>query len=346
MQLNHYRLLGRSGLRVSPLCLGTMTFGTEWGWGADKETSRAIFDRYTERGGNFMDTANRYTEGTSETWLGEFWAGRREQFVLASKYTMMMRPGDPNSAGNQRKNMVQSVEASLRRLKTDYLDLYWMHAWDQLTPIEEVMRAFDDLVRAGKILHIGISNAPAWKVAQANTLAELRGWTAFSGLQVRYSLVDRSVERDLLPMAREFNIGVTPYAALAGGVLTGKYNQTRTGEAKPRLDVTGAAAGITEKRFAIAAEVMKIAGEIGRTPAQVALAWVLAQPGITSPIIGVRTLEQLEDNLASLECEITAEHMARLVEISKLELGYPHDIYSFAHVQKDLSAGTVIERKG
>lgn len=292
-QLNHYRLLGRSGLRVSPLCLGTMTFGTEWGWGADKDECRRMFDLYCERGGNFIDTANRYTDGTSEMIVGELIKDKRERIVLATKYTLMMRENDPNACGNQRKNMVQSVEASLRRLNTDYIDLYWMHAWDQLTPIDEVMRALDDLVRAGKILYIGISDTPAWKVSQANTLADLRGWTPFIALQVEYSLAERSLERDLLPMARELKIGVTPWGALASGVLTGKYNAKRTGDVAPRLEVTGAVAGLTGKKLAIAAEVVKIAQELNRTPSQVAHAWLLAQPGITSPILGVRTVAQL-----------------------------------------------------
>ncbi len=224
-QLDRYRLLGRSGLRVSPLCLGTMTFGTEWGWGADRETSRAIFNAYAERGGNFIDTANFYTKGTSERLVGECMADARERFVLATKFTLNMRPGDPNAGGNHRKCMIQSVEASLRRLNTDYIDLYWLHAWDGTTPVDEVMRGLDDLVRAGKILYVAVSDTPAWKIAQCNTLAELRGWSRFIALQVEYNLALRDVERDLVPMAIELGLGVLPWSPLASGLLSGKYTR-------------------------------------------------------------------------------------------------------------------------
>nr|HMQ54595.1 aldo/keto reductase [Anaerolineae bacterium] len=223
-----YKLLGRSGLRVSELALGTMTFGEEWGWGASKEESKKIFDAYAEAGGNFVDTANRYTEGTSEKFVGDFIAADREHFVVATKYTLFMRRDDPNFSGNHRKNMVQALEASLKRLKTDYVDLYWVHAWDYTTPVEEVMRGLDDLVRSGKVLYIGISDTPAWIVSQANTMADLRGWSRFVGLQLRYSLIDRTVERELLPMARALDLGVTPWSVLGSGVLTGKYNQGDT----------------------------------------------------------------------------------------------------------------------
>jgi aryl-alcohol dehydrogenase-like predicted oxidoreductase len=210
-----YQLLGRSGLRVSELCLGTMTFGEDWGWGAPKDTSRAIFEAFTEAGGNFLDTANLYTNGTSERLLGEFIHSRRDRYVVATKYTLNMdAQGDPNGAGNHRKSMIQSVEGSLKRLNTDYIDLYWVHAWDTLTPVEEMMRAFDDLVRAGKILYIGASDFPAWQVARANTMAELRGWTSFSALQIEYSLIERTVERELIPMANGMGLTVTPWAPL------------------------------------------------------------------------------------------------------------------------------------
>jgi aryl-alcohol dehydrogenase-like predicted oxidoreductase len=218
-----YRLLGKSGLRVSELCLGTMTFGEEWGWGSSKDESRKILDAFFEAGGNFIDTANVYTNGTSETQLGEFLKGDRERVVLATKYTNSRQSNDPNGAGNQRKNMVQAVEASLKRLQTDYIDLYWLHIWDRITPIEEVMRAFDDLVRQGKVLYVGVSDMPAWVIARANTLAELRDWTPFVGLQIEYSLIERTVERELLPMASSLGLGVTAWSPLAGGALTGKY---------------------------------------------------------------------------------------------------------------------------
>ncbi len=229
-----YKLLGRSGLRVSELALGAMTFGEEWGWGAAKEESKAMFDAYANAGGNFIDTANRYTEGTSEKYVGEFVKADREHFVVATKYTLFTQKDDPNKCGNHRKSMVQALDASLERLDTDYVDLYWLHAWDFTTPVDEVMRALDDMVRAGKVLYIGVSDTPAWIVSQANTLADLRGWTRFVGLQIRYSLIDRTAERDLLPMAREFDLAVTPWSVLGAGVLTGKYNKDKaaTGRAQ------------------------------------------------------------------------------------------------------------------
>ena len=225
-----YRLLGKSGLRVSELCLGTMTFGEDWGWGSSKDESRQVLDAFLEAGGNFIDTANVYTNGTSETLLGEFLKGDRDRAVLATKYTNAMPGTDPNAGGNQRKNMMRSVEASLKRLQTDYIDLYWLHIWDKMTPIEEVMRAFDDLVRQGKILHAGVSDMAAWAVARANTLAELRGWTPFVGLQIEYSLIERTVERELLPMAEALGLGVTAWSPLAGGR---PHGQVRRG-ARPR----------------------------------------------------------------------------------------------------------------
>jgi len=329
-----YRLLGRSGLRVSELCLGTMTFGTDWGWGADEGVSRSQLDLFLERGGNFIDTANKYTEGTSERMLGELLRGRREQVVLATKYTLNMRPGDPNAGGNQRKNMVQSVEASLRRLGTDYIDLYWLHVWDRVTPADEVMRALDDLVRAGKVLYVGISDVPAWKIAQANTLAELRGWTQFTALQIEYNLALRDGERDLIPMAREMGLAVLPWSPLAGGVLTGKYTKDDMGPPPASPEEWAADDGsrknfvrgrLTERSLGIADETVKVAEEVGCTPAQVALRWLLEKPGVTSPILGTRTLTQLEDNLGALDVELAEEHMARLDEVSAIALGFPHD---------------------
>src|SRR5258705_4344863 len=220
----NYRLLGKSGLRVSEFCLGTMTFGEDWGWGSSKDDAKKIYDAFREAGGNFIDTANIYTDGTSESFLGEFQEGNRESVVLATKYSNAAPGTDPNAAGNHRKNMMEAVEASLKRLKTDYIDLYWVHIWDQITPVEEVMRGLDDLVRQGKVLYVGISDAPAWWIAQANTLAHLRGWSSFIGLQIEYSLIERTVERELIPMAKALNLGVTAWSPLARGVLTGKYH--------------------------------------------------------------------------------------------------------------------------
>jgi len=317
-----YRLLGRSGLRVSELALGTMTFGTDWGWGADRDESRRMFDAFAEAGGNFLDTANVYTQGTSETIVGELIATDREYWVVASKYSMAaLRPGDPNGSGNHRKNMVQSVEASLRRLATDYLDLYWVHAWDYTTGVDEVMRGLDDLVRQGKVLYVGVSDTPAWVVSSANTLADLRGWTPFTALQLRYSLIDRAAERDLLPMARALDLAVTPWSVLAAGVLSGKYNRD---DAPPDGRARDGAAKV-ERNLRIAEEVVAVADRMGRSPAQVAIAWVRRQGPVIIPLIGARSADQLEDNLGALEVTLDDDHLARLDEASRMDLGFPHD---------------------
>jgi aryl-alcohol dehydrogenase-like predicted oxidoreductase len=301
-----YKLLGASGLRVSELALGTMTFGEEWGWGASKEESRAMFEAYAGAGGNFIDTANRYTEGTSERLVGELIAPDREHWVVATKYTLWMRRDDPNFSGNHRKNLIQALDASLERLGTEYVDLYWVHVWDFTTPIDEVMRALDDVVRAGKVLYVGVSDTPAWVVSRANTLAELRGWTRFVGLQLRYSLIDRTAERDLLPMARALDLAVTPWSVLGAGVLTGKYSRgERPDEGRAR---EGAAT--VERNLEIADAVCDVADEIGCTPGQVALSWVRQQPGVVIPLLGARNLPQLEDNLGCLNVELSADQLA------------------------------------
>ena len=339
-----YKLFGRSGLRVSELCLGTMTFGEEWGWGASKEESRKIFDAFVSAGGNFIDTANRYTEGTSEKYVGEFIASERDRFVVATKYTLVTRQGDVNSCGNHRKNMVQSLEASLKRLGTDYIDLYWMHAWDAMTPVDEVMRALDDMVSAGKILYVGVSDTPAWIVSQANTLAELRGWTRFAGLQIEYSLIERTVERDLLPMARTFDIAVTPWAVIGGGMLSGKYNKRdkeilESKEAR----LSEESARLSDRNYAIAGEVAGIANEIGCTLPQVAIRWVMQQPGVIIPIIGARTESQINDNLGSLDFELSEDHMQRLDKISKIDLGFPHEFLARDYIRDIVHAGRYSE---
>jgi aryl-alcohol dehydrogenase-like predicted oxidoreductase len=342
-QLDHFRLLGKSGLRVSPLSLGTMTFGEDWGWGSPKETSQAIFQAYVEKGGNFIDTANFYTNGSSETLLGEFMQGQRERIVLTTKFTLNPRLGDPNSGGNHRKNIVQSVEASLKRLQSEYIDLYYVHVWEYRTPVEETMRALDDLVRAGKVLYLGISDAPAWKVAQANTVAELRGWTAFIGLQVEYSLIEREVERDLVPMSQELGLGVIPWAPLNAGVLTGKYNPidgVQAGENKRNISDQ-----LDDRKRAISVKVQEIAKEIGRTPAQVAINWLMQQPNVTSPIIGARTFTQLEDNLGALEFTLEADHLRALNEVSAITLGFPHGMIEGEMVQRLVSGGASIEER-
>lgn len=349
LRLDHYRLLGRSGLRVSPLCLGTMTFGPDWGWGVDEETSRAIFDAYAGRGGNFIDTANFYTKGTSERLVGAFIAGERDRFVLATKYTLNMNPGDPNAGGNHRKCMVRAVEASLKRLNTDYIDLYWLHVWDETTPIDEIMRGLDDLVTAGKILYIAVSDTPAWRIAQANTLAELRGWSRFIALQVEYNLALRDAERDLIPMSIELGLSVLPWSPLASGLLSGKYSRDDL-EKQRRAEKTGGVEGsrpltLTEKRIEIAEAVKALAGDIGRTPAQVALAWLLTRPGVTSPILGARTVAQIEDNLGALDVVLGSDELQRLEAASAIILGFPHDFIASDMVRGIVTGGTSIETK-
>jgi aryl-alcohol dehydrogenase-like predicted oxidoreductase len=330
-----YHLLGRSGLRVSELCLGTMTFGTEWGWGADKAESRKIFDTYAERGGNFLDTANRYTEGTSESWLGEFINSDRHHFVVATKYTLRDRLGDPNFAGSHRKNMMRSVEESLRRLNTEFIDLFWVHAWDSLTPVEEVLRGLDDLVRSGKVHYIGVSDTPAWVVSQANTMAELRGWTAFAGLQVEYSLLQRSPERDLLPMAKAFGMAVTPWGAIAGGALTGKYLRGEAGR------VAANSARRNDRANKIAAKVVKIAEKIGVPPAQVALNWVRHRDAELNciPLVGARTAEQLEQSLGCLDLVLPEKYIRELDAASEIALGFPHEFLASDNVKELVYGG-------
>jgi aryl-alcohol dehydrogenase-like predicted oxidoreductase len=336
-----YKLLGKSGLRVSELCLGTMTFGEEWGWGASREESRGIFNAFVEAGGNFIDTADVYTNGTSEEFLGEFIASERERFVVATKYTLSHPGNDPNAAGNQRKNMIQSLEASLRRLNVDYIDLYWLHIWDFMTPVEEVMRAFDDMVRAGKVIYIGISDAPAWIVSRANTLAELRGWTEFVALQVEYNLTERTSERELLPMAYALDIGVTAWSPLASGVLTGKYSRDVDSSEERRLD-KAPFKQLDERILSIAREVDSVAEELGCSSAQVALNWVRQQPTVI-PIIGARNLSQLKDNLACLDFTLSPEHLGKLNEASQIEMGFPHDFFE-SEGPRNLTYGGLFDR--
>ena len=318
-----YVLFGRSGLRVSELCLGTMTFGEEWGWGASKEECRRQFDVFVERGGNFIDTANHYTNGTAERLVGEFVKGSRDRFVLATKYTLGQPGTDPNAAGNHRKSLRCALDASLQRLGTDYVDLYWVHAWDGLTPLDELMRALDDAVTAGKVLHVGFSDAPAWVVARANTLADLHGWTPFTGIQVQYSLVERTVERELLPMARAMGLAVAAWSPLAGGLLTGKYAKGKANGPARLNNEDNSFGWLTERNQFIAAEVGRIAGQMGRTPAQVALAWVRQQGADVVPILGARTSVQLVDGLGALDVVFTDEHRRRLEKASAVDLGFP-----------------------
>ena len=316
-----YRLLGSSATRVSELALGTMTFGERWGWGAPLEESRRILDLFLDRGGNFVDTACNYTDGESEEQLGELLEGRRERVVLATKYALTAHPDDPNSGGNHRKSLRESVERSLRRLRTDYLDLLWMHMWDGLTPIDEVVRALDDLVAAGKVLSIGISDTPAWVVSRAAAIAELRGWSRPVAIQLPYSVDGREPERELLPMAASLGLGVLAWGTLSGGVLTGKYGETkggprRYGDHRPN-----------ERRERIVAAVREVAGACEATPAQVCIAWVLAQRSRANlvPILGARTAAQLEENLAAIDLQLPPDQLQRLNEESAISLGFPSD---------------------
>lgn len=330
MQLDDYRLLGRSGLRVSPLSLGTMTFAVD-GWGSTDEEAARMVDLYLDRGGNFIDTANFYGGmGGSERLLGKLLEGRRERVVLSTKYTLTTQPGNPNASGNSRRNMVRSVEDSLRRMGTDYIDLYYLHMWDYRTPIDEILRAFDDLVRAGKILYIGLSDTPAWQASRMQMMAELRGWSQFCALQISYSLIERTVERELVPMAHETGMGVCPWSPLGGGVLSGKYSEAdlaaEAGPMTSRRAINVATGRLSPASLAIARVVGEVAAELGRTSPQVALAWLLRNPAVASPVLGARTPAQLEDNLAALEIVLSDDQCRRLDAVSAVPLGFPHDM--------------------
>lgn len=328
MPLDHYVTLGRSGLRVSPLCLGAMTFGEDLGWGSSVEESQQIIDRFLELGGNFIDTANFYTKSHSEKILGDHVGrhpARRDRLVLATKFSGNLYPGDPNGGGSGRKSIVSACENSLRRLQTDYIDLYWLHNWDIHTPIDETMAALDDLVRAGKVRYIGVSDTPAWKIAQANVMAGFRGWSSFIGLQIEYSLLERTVEQELVPMARELGLGITPWSPLKGGVLSGKYTRQNAGQLQGDR---GALLGshLTEKTYALVDELASIAKAHDSTVARAALSWVQGQPGVTSTIIGARRLSQLEDNVKALDLVLSAEERGRLDGLTKPAFGFPQSM--------------------
>jgi aryl-alcohol dehydrogenase-like predicted oxidoreductase len=328
MSLDHYVTLGRSGLRVSPLCLGAMTFGEDLGWGSSVEESQQIIDRYVGLGGNFIDTANFYTKSHSEKILGDH-VGRhpakRDRLVLATKFSGNLYPGDPNGGGSGRKSIVAACEQSLRRLQTDYIDLYWLHNWDVHTPIEETMAALDDLVRAGKVRYLGVSDTPAWKVAEANVTARFRGWSAFVGLQIEYSLLERSVEQELVPMANELGLGITPWSPLKSGVLSGKYTRKNAGQNKADR-AAFIQSHLVEKTWVLVDELEAIANAHDSTVARVALAWVMAQPGVTSTIIGARRLAQLEDNVKAFEVELTRDELAKLDALTKPAFGFPQNM--------------------
>jgi aryl-alcohol dehydrogenase-like predicted oxidoreductase len=317
-----YTLLGSSGLRVSEVALGTMTFGTDWGWGATEAEAAKQFELFAEAGGTLIDTANKYTNGTAESMLGDLLATDRDHFVVGTKYSLNLRDGDLNAGGNHRKSLVTALEASLRRLRTDYVDILWLHAWDYLTPPEEVMRALDDQVRLGKVLYLGISDTPAWVAAHLQTLATERGMAPFAGLQIEYSLVQRDVERELIPMARGMGLGVLAWGPLGAGVLSGKYTSNAATDDRRMTEVDPA-------RLVIAREVAAIADDLGLTPGVVALAWLRAQ-GAVIPILGARTAQQLASNLAFLDVTLPADAMTRLEKISHVPRGFPHDFLAAA----------------
>ncbi len=333
MPLNSYLTLGRSGLRVSPLCLGAMTFGEDLapGFGASVEDSEAILAHFLDQGGNFIDTANGYTRGHSEKIIGDFFhqrQGRRDRTVIATKFFINLFAGDPNGGGAGRKAIVAQCEESLRRLQTDYIDLYYIHNWDRFTPIEETMCALDDLVKSGKVRYIGFSDAPAWKVAQAQLLAQFRGWNPLIALQIEYSLMQRTVEGELVPMAQELGLGVLPWGPLKSGALSGKY--TRVNGAKLQGPRGARFGDFTEKQYDIIDAVARIAAEHNADSAAVALAWLMSQPGVSSTIIGARTLEQLKSNLKALDLTLTAEQIASLNAASRPALNFPADFLAAA----------------
>lgn len=318
-----YKLLGRSGLRVSELCLGTMTFGETWGWGAPKAECKKMFDLFTKADGNFIDTSVNYTDGTSEEFLGDFLKTNRDYFVVASKYTLTKPDNtDPNGGGNSRKNMMKSVETSLKRLKTDHLDLYYLHMWDSMTPVEEVVRGLDDLVRQGKVSYVAFSDTPDYIVAEANARADLMGWSRFLGMQIPYSLLDRAVERSIIPMANHWEMTVLPWGLLEAGILTGKFlknvkSPTRLNQKKLKL---------SEKTISIVKEVEKISKEAGKPMSQVAINWVRQHPNTQMiPILGARSAKQLQDNMGVLDWSLSAEQYQRLNEVSAIDMGFPHD---------------------
>jgi aryl-alcohol dehydrogenase-like predicted oxidoreductase len=342
-----YKLLGRTGVRVSELCLGAGTFGTNWGAiGSDKEESRRIFDAYVQAGGNFLDTSNRYQEGMSEELVGEFVKSERDYFVVASKYTLFDLYGkldDPNGSGSHRKNLHRSIERSLKRLQTDYVDLLYVHIWDSYTPIDEVMRSLDDLVRAGKTRYIGVSNWPSWAISKGNTLAEFHGWTRFVANEIEYSLVERSAEREQIPMSYSEDMAVTAWSALSGGMVTGKYNRnaldaSQTHRLQAGLDPKNKHVwnkGLTRNRE-IMANVVKIADRIGRPPVQVALNWLRQHKATTIPIFSARTLQQAKEDLACLDFTLEPQILDELdratetaLSIPIVKWGYPNDFLEY-----------------
>ncbi len=352
MFLNTYYTLGRSGLRVSRLALGAMTFGTEWGWGADEDTARQLFNTYIDAGGNLIDTADLYTNGTSETWIGKFMAERnlRDRTIITTKFTYNAEPGNPNAGGNGRKNILRAVDGSLKRLGTDYIDLYMLHTWDTLTPAEEVMRTLDDLVRAGKVRHIGLSDTPAWYAARAQTLAEWRGYEPLSTLQLEYSLVERNIEREFVALGTELGMGIMVWSPLASGLLSGKYKSSEGGyTGEGRLETVKGISNpafqkFSDRNWSIVATLEKVAQELDRSMAQVAVNWTVNRPGIASVIVGATKLSQLEDNLKALEFEIPTELTQRLDDVSRPESQFPYSFFG-SEIQGMIHGGVTVGAK-
>jgi aryl-alcohol dehydrogenase-like predicted oxidoreductase len=320
-----------------------MTFGDEAseGWGASKAEARRIFEVFSEAGGNFIDTAVNYCGGMSERYVGELIASERDRYVVATKYSAFIRAGDPNSGGSHRKSLIQALERSLNRLNTDYIDVYWVHVWDPLTPVDELMRVLDDQVRAGKVLHVGMSDAPAWVVARANTLADLRGWSPFAGIQVEYSLLERAVERELVPMAHSLDLAVLAWAPLGRGLLTGKY--TKDGStARERARFGPDDARLNDRNLAIAEAVTEVARDLGARPAAVAIGWLLARSGpVVIPILGARTAAQLRETLGGVDLDLPEEALSRLSEVSKIPLGFPHDFLAGLYARQAANGGAI-----
>ncbi|KIO76604.1 aldo/keto reductase [Pedobacter lusitanus] len=326
MDLTNYRTLGRSGLKISPLTLGAMTFGEDWGWGSTPAEAEAIMSAYIEQGGNIIDTANVYTKGHSEKIIGDYLTKtdlRRDQLVLSTKFFCNLYPGDPNAGGSSRKAIISSLENSLRRLQTDYVDVYWMHAFDPFTPIEETMSALHDLITSGKVRYIAVSDTPAWKIAQSQLIANFRGWSAFAGLQIEYSLLERTVEGELIPMAQDLGLGIMPWSPLKGGILSGKYTRANKGEIQSGRNSLEGGTEFAEATYQLIDCLARIAKEKETTPASVALAWVISRPGVTSTLIGARTMDQLNQNLNALAVQLTADEIASLDKLSEPVLGFP-----------------------
>jgi aryl-alcohol dehydrogenase-like predicted oxidoreductase len=352
MSVNTYYTLGNSGLRVSRLALGAMTFGTEWGWGADEDAARQLFNTYVDAGGNFVDTADLYTGGTSETWLGKFIEERhlRDRIILTTKFTFNAELGNPNAGGNGRKNILRAVDGSLKRLSTDYIDLYLLHAWDTITPAEEVMRTLDDLVRSGKVRYIGLSDTPAWYAARTQTLAEWRGYEPLSTLQLEYSLVERNIEQEFVPLGRELGMGIMVWSPLASGLLSGKYKPSEKGcSGEGRLKTVEGTPNPAFQKFSdlnwkIVTELENVSQELGRSMAQVAVNWIANRPGIASVIVGATKLSQLEDNLKALEFEIPTEFASRLEVVSRPELQFPYSFFG-REIQSMVHGGVTVGLK-